>query len=200
MLREITLDIDQDGKRDRAVLTRNDDESSYVDLTIYLGDDTDKSDLSRQPSIVKRHLASGHVYEMASNGNGSLRVEVRCGGCSNDYDTAFSIVYRAGDFLIGGLSRSWELRDGSIGSCDVNYLTGKAVASKGLPRRNKVVRTVFRPIKLADWSEQKITQSMPTLRRHDVLSGSPGIRPMRCNDREAFVMGGGAASRVRSGP
>ena len=41
MLREITLDIDQDGKRDRAVLTRNDDESSYVDLTIYLGDDTD---------------------------------------------------------------------------------------------------------------------------------------------------------------
>jgi hypothetical protein len=155
MLREITLDIDRDGKRDRAVLTMNDDESSYVDLTIYLGDDTDKPDLSRQPSIVKRHLASGHVYELASNGNGSLRVEVRCGGCSNDYDSAFSIVYRAGDFLIGGLSRSWELRDGSIGSCDVNYLTGKAVASKGLPRRNKVVRTVFRPIKLADWSEQK---------------------------------------------
>ena len=34
MLREITLDIDQDGKRDCAVPTRNDDESSYVDLTI----------------------------------------------------------------------------------------------------------------------------------------------------------------------
>jgi hypothetical protein len=33
MLREITLDIDQDGKQDRTVLTRNDDESSYVDLT-----------------------------------------------------------------------------------------------------------------------------------------------------------------------
>jgi len=156
MLREITLDIDQDGKRDRAVLARNDDESSYVDLYIYLGDDTDKPDPSRKPSIVKRHLASGHVYEMASRGNGSLRVEVRCGGCSNDYDTAFSIVYRAGDFLIGGLSRSWELRDGSIGSCDVNYLTGKAVASKGLPTRNKVIRTAVRPIKLADWSEQKI--------------------------------------------
>jgi hypothetical protein len=153
------LDIDQDGKRDRAVLTRNDNESSYVDLTIYLGDDTDKPDLSRQPSIVKRHLASGHVYQLASNGNGSLRVKVRCGGCSNDDDTAFSIVYRAGDFLIGGLSRSWELRDGSIGSCDVNYLTGKAVASKGLPRRSKVVRTVFRPIKLADWSEQKIPRA-----------------------------------------
>jgi hypothetical protein len=44
----------------------------------------------------------------------------------------------------------------SIGSCDVNYLTGKAVALKGLPRRRKGVRTVFRPIKLADWSEQKI--------------------------------------------
>jgi hypothetical protein len=155
MLREITLDIDQDGKRDRAVLARNDDENSYVDLYIYLGDDADKPDLSRKPSIVKRHLASGHVYEMAGSANGLLRVEARCGGCSNDYDTAFSIVYRAGDFLIGGLSRSWELRDGSIGSCDVNYLTGKAVASKGLRKRNKAIRTVFRPIKLADWSEQK---------------------------------------------
>jgi hypothetical protein len=155
VLGEITLDIDQDGTRDRAVLARNDDESSYVDLYIYLGDDADKPDLSRKPSIVKRHLASGHVYEMASNGKGTLRVEIRCGGCSNDYETAFSIVYRAGDFLIGGLTRSWELRDGSIGSCDVNYLTGKAVASKGLSKRNKVITTVFRPIKLADWSEQK---------------------------------------------
>jgi hypothetical protein len=66
VLREITLDIDRDGKRDRAVLAKNDDESSYVDLCIYLGDDADKPDLSRKPSIVKRHLASGHVYEMAS--------------------------------------------------------------------------------------------------------------------------------------
>jgi hypothetical protein len=155
ILREITLDIDQDGKRDRAVLARNDDEGSYVDLYVYLGDDADKPDLSRQPSIVKRRLASGHVYGMASNCKGSLRVEARCGGCSNDYDTVFSIVYRGGDFLIGGLSRSWELRDGSIGSCDVNFLTGKAVASKGLSRRNKVIRTAFRPIRLADWSEQK---------------------------------------------
>jgi len=137
------------------VLARNDDESSYVDLYIYLGDDADKPDLSRTPSIVKRHLASGHVYEMASHGNGSLRVEVRCGGCSNDYETAFSIVYRGGDFLIGGLSRSWELRDGSVGSCDVNYLTGKAAASTGLPTRNNVIRTALMPIRLADWSEQK---------------------------------------------
>jgi hypothetical protein len=67
-----------------------------------------------------------------------------------------TIRNRAGDFLIGGLTRSWELRDGSIGSCDINYLTGKAVASKGLRERNKVIRTAFRPIKLADWSEQKI--------------------------------------------
>lgn len=159
VLREITLDIDRDGKRDRAVLTRNDDERSYVDLYIYLGDDMDKPDLSRKPSIVKRHLASGHVYEMASNGNGSLRVEVRCGGCSNDYETSFSIVYRAGDFLIGGLSRSWELRNGSVGSCDVNYLTGKGVASNGLPARNKAIRTAFNPIRLADWSEERIPRA-----------------------------------------
>jgi len=132
ILREITLDIDQDGARDRAALAKNDDESSYVDHYIYLGDDADKPDLS--------------------------------------------IVYRAGDFLVGGLTRSWELRDGSIGSCDVNYLTGKAVASKGLPKRNMVITTVFRPIKLADWSEQKTPRACRPLRPHDALSDSADDR------------------------
>ena len=153
------LDINRDGKRDRAVLARNDDDRSYVDLYIYLGVDADKPDPAREPSIVKRRLASGHVHEMTGKGNGSLRVESRCGGCSNDDETSFSIVYRAGDFLIGGLSRSWELRDGSVGSCDVNYLTGKGVASNGLPARNKAIRTAFGPIRLAEWSEERIPRA-----------------------------------------
>jgi hypothetical protein len=33
---------------------------------------------------------------------------------------------------------------------------GKTVASKGLAARNKVIRTAFGPIRLADWSEQKM--------------------------------------------
>jgi hypothetical protein len=159
VVREITLDINRDGRPDRAVLARNDDEGTYVDLTIYLGVDADKPDAARAPSIAKRRLASGHVHEMTGKGNGSLRVESRCGGCSNDDETSFSIVYRAGDFLIGGLSRSWELRDGSVGSCDVNYLTGKGVASIGLPARNKAIRTAFGPIRLADWSEGRIPRA-----------------------------------------
>jgi hypothetical protein len=159
VIREITIDMDRDGRPDRVVLARNDDEGSYVDLTIHLGADADKPDPARQPSIVKRRLASGHLHELTAKGNGSLRVESRCGGCSNDDNTVFTIVYRAGDFLVAGFSRSWELRDGSVGSCDVNYLTGKGVASKGLPARGKAVRTVFRPIRLADWSDEKIPRA-----------------------------------------
>ena len=159
VVREVTLDINRDGSPDRAVLARNDDEGSYVDLTIHLGVDADKPDPAREPSMVKRRLASGHLHEMTAKGNGSLRVESRCGGCSNDDDTAFTIVYRAGDFLVGGLSRSWELRDGSVGRCDVNYLTGKGVASKGLPARDKAIGTAFRPIRLADWSEEKMPRA-----------------------------------------
>ena len=156
---EVTLDINRDGRPDRAVLARNDDEGSYVDLTIYLGVDADKPNAAREPSMVKRRLASGHLHEMTAKGNGSLRVESRCGGCSNDDDTVFTIVYRAGDFLVGGFSRSWELRDGSVGSCDVNYLTGKGVASKGLPARDKAIGTAFRPIRLADWSDEKMPRA-----------------------------------------
>ena len=154
VVREVTLDINRDGRPDRAVLARNDDEGSYVDLTIYLG-----VDAAREPSMAKRRLASGHLHEMTAKGNGSLRVESRCGGCSNDDGTVFTIVYRAGDFLVGGFSRSWELRDGSVGSCDVNYLTGKGVASKGLPGRDRAIGTAFRPIRLADWSDEKIPRA-----------------------------------------
>ena len=75
VVREITLDINRDGRPDRAVLARNDDEGTYVDLTIYLGVDADKPDAARAPSIAKRRLASGHVHEMTAKGNGSLRVE-----------------------------------------------------------------------------------------------------------------------------
>jgi hypothetical protein len=153
-IREIMIDFNRDGKSDRAVLTRNDDEGSLVDLTIYLG--VDAVNPAGAPSFVKRRLASGHLHEMTAKGNGSLRVESRCGGCSNDDVIVFTIVYRAGQFLVGGFSRSWELRDGSAGSCDVNYLTGKGVASKGLPERNKPIKTVFRPIRLADWSDEKV--------------------------------------------
>ena len=157
VIREVAIDFNRDGKPDRAVLTRNDDEGSYADLTIYLGAHADEP--AGALSIVKRRLASGHLYEMTAKGNGSLRIESRCGGCSNDDSTVFIIVYRAGEFLVGGFSRNWELRDGSAGSCDVNFLSGKAVASKGLPERYRAIGPAFRPIRLADWSEEKMPKA-----------------------------------------
>lgn len=153
VLGNITLDIDKDGKLDRAALVENNVDSAYVDLYLYLGGGGDALDLSRKPTVIKRHLISGHVYDMGSNSKSSLLVSGGCGGCTNDYETKLTIVYQGGKFLIGGFSEDWDLRDEGIGSCDINYLTGKGVVSHGLPERNKPIWATFKPVTLADWSE-----------------------------------------------
>ncbi len=53
-----------------------------VDLTIYLGVDADKPNAAREPSMVKRRLASGHLHEMTAKGNGSLRVGPAAAGAA----------------------------------------------------------------------------------------------------------------------
>ena len=53
LLSEITLDIDHDGKPDRAVAVEETD-SGQGDLYVYLAAGDEKTDLSRQPSFSKR--------------------------------------------------------------------------------------------------------------------------------------------------
>ena len=58
-LYEITLDIDNDGKMDRAVLVRQPHpDSAQVDLYIYLGAGDEKLDLSRRPTILKKEIVT----------------------------------------------------------------------------------------------------------------------------------------------
>jgi hypothetical protein len=152
---EITLDIDHDGKLDRAVLVRL-PESADADLYIYLGAGTEKLDLSRPPSILKKKLAHGHVLALDSNAKGSLIVKYGCGGCSNDDESSLTIVHRGGDFRVAGFSNGWEWRDQGSGGCDINFLTGKGVSWRGVGGRKKPMRATFAPIRLADWSVEKM--------------------------------------------
>ena len=148
MLAEITLDIDHDGKLDRAVMVQ-DPASIYADLYIYLGAGAEPLDLSRRPSFVKKNLTTDAVFGLASNGKGSLIVKYGHMG-SNQYETRLTIVDRDGEFLVAGFAQDWDMRAG-IGSCDINFLTGKGVASQGLAK-SKAIRGKFTAIKLADWS------------------------------------------------
>ena len=150
---EVVLDIDRDGRMDRAVLLRH-PVGAAADLLIYLGAGPEALDPSCKPDIRKDDLAHGHVLQLGTNGKGSLTVQYGCGGCSNDYETTLTIVHRGGDFLVAGFSYHWETRDNGTGSCDINFLTGKGVRSQGLAKA-KPIRARFSPVRLADWSVDK---------------------------------------------
>ena len=153
VLNEITLDIDNDGKADRAALVE-DPESVGADLYIYLGGGDEKLDLSKKPGFLKKDLADGLILGFESRVKGSLIVKYGCGGCSNDHETTLTIVHRDGDFLVAGFTYAWDTRNEGIGGCDINFLSGKGVSSRGLGK-SKPIQAKFKPIRLAEWSEHK---------------------------------------------
>ncbi len=67
---ELKLDIDQDGKTDRAVIMQAPGEAA--DLYIYLGEE--KADASRQADFTKKGLAEDRVIDLESKDRGSLSV------------------------------------------------------------------------------------------------------------------------------
>ena len=149
---EVTLDIDHDGKMDRAVLVE-DPATGNGDLYIYLGTGAEKFDPTRKPAIVKKTLTAARILRFESDGKGSLIVMSGCGGCSNDYATTLTIVYRRDAFLVGGVSYDWDTRSG-VGSCSFDFLTGKGIRSRGLAK-GKPFTAKLAPVNLADWSDEK---------------------------------------------
>ncbi|MCW6512962.1 FG-GAP repeat domain-containing protein [Lichenifustis flavocetrariae] len=156
---EITLDIDRDGKMDRAMLVRN-GESASVDLYIYLGTGDGPIDVSRKPTILKKNIASGAAAAIDGDGDGSLILSYGCGGCSNDSETKLRIVYRSGKVLIGRYTLDWDTRSG-IGRCDINFLTGKGFVTHGLVGSETRIKVRSSPIALSVWSED-LTQKACT--------------------------------------
>jgi len=150
--RDITLDIDRDGKPDRALLI--DAEGGTADLHIFLGTGDGLLDPSRKPDILKTSLTAGLVHTFEATKHGSLIIMYGCGGCSNDTSTTLTIVHRNGDFRIGGYTYAWETRDFSEGTCDINFLTGRGTLSKD-GGKTRPIRAALKLVTLADWSEEK---------------------------------------------
>ena len=151
---QVSLDMDHDGKLDRAWV-KQDSGDIYAALYLFLGYGAGPLDLTRKPTFVKKDLTTDPVMGLASNGKDALIVRYgRVGLGSNQYETKLAIVYRHGQFWVAGITASWDLRDGSVGSCDIDFLSGKGFAARG-NGTNEPVKAKFRPIKLADWSEDK---------------------------------------------
>jgi hypothetical protein len=128
-LYEVTLDIDKDGKADRAVLVlvgpgRTDfhplTEERYglsagesVDLFVYLAAGDGKLDLSRQPSFLQKDIVdperTSWVQPLESENDGSLIVTSVYGwGARQSWGESLTIVYRGGEFLVAGYTKDWE--------------------------------------------------------------------------------------------
>lgn len=155
MLHEVTLDIDRDGKPDRAVLLQPAG-SSYVDLHIHLGPGAAPLDPSRRPSVVKTGITAEPIRAFESKGAASLVIKYGRGG-SDDYEVSLTIVHRRGRLLVGGYTHDWDTRHG-MGRCAINFLSGKGVASQGLAG-SRPIGTQFKPIALADWSDDKLPKA-----------------------------------------
>ena len=128
-LYEITLDIDKDGKNDRAVLVltgpgRTDfdpltkeryglSQEENVDLYIYLGTGDDKLDLSREPAFMKKAIVDPErtpwVQPLEKDDDGSLVVTAVYGwGARKSWGESLTIVHRDGELLVGGYAKDWE--------------------------------------------------------------------------------------------
>jgi hypothetical protein len=152
---DLTLDIDQDGKPDRAVLRGKEPGPFAQDLYIYLDAGPGPLDPARQPSFFKKDAAPAAVQflEVGGKNKSSLKLQYGCGGCSNDYETILTIIHRRGEFIVAGYTLAWETRDQGAGQCDINLLTGKGVISKN-GGKERPVKGTFKPVKLAAWNEE----------------------------------------------
>lgn len=165
---EVTADLNGDGVPDRAtIVPAPDGETS--DLHIFLGASSKPGD-GAKPDVVKKAIISGTTLAFESREKATLSL-TSCTGCTSmsALEETLTVVYRDGTFLIGGFTRIWELStrlpdlnvEVTMGSCSIDFLTGEGRMSEGL-EEEALVRERFRPIALADWSDE----TRPTICRY----------------------------------
>jgi hypothetical protein len=157
---EVQLDLDNDGKTDRALLIRHGATSS-ADLYVYLDAGNHVFAPGIKPTIFKKDIASGAAIAIKAEHNGELTITYGCGGCSDDTATKLRLVYRAGEVVISGFTLDWDTRT-AIGRCQVDFATGKGFVAEGVEDRNKQpIKVTSGPIALSAWSDDKVAEICP---------------------------------------
>ena len=151
---EIALDIDNDGKMDRAVLVSPESDGFYspekdwfmmaepVDLYIYLGSGDEKLDLSRKPAFLKKDIAASdqdnnQLFPLESR-KGSLIVNFAYNLFSNWAPETLTIVYRKGEFLVAGFTYSFDMESGDIAAVATStFSPGKGSRQMGWARASR---------------------------------------------------------------
>lgn len=159
VIADAKIDIDRDGKSDRAILVEG-KSSSDVDLYIFNNTDTTPSDISKGAELVRKDFLDqsidGSISGMEVRKN-SLVIKYGWIG-RNDTEAELTIVNRGGKYLIGGFSFSYDTATGH-GACEINYLTGKGLVSKiseGRVLSKKTLSKTFEPIELSKWTTDSV--------------------------------------------
>ena len=154
---EATLDLDQDGKMDKAILAQQAG-GGPADLAIYLSAGNGPLDPSRQPTFLKKNLTAQRILALDGASKGSLIVQYGCGGCSNDNETSLDIVRRGGEFLVAGFTQAWDTRNG-VGRCEIDFLKGMRVVTQGLDEA-KPARKRFAPVKTSSSPRPAVSDAL----------------------------------------
>ena len=159
VLSAVTLDFTGKGEMDRAVLVQGDDDNA--DLYLYLVKDDSNPDsglsLAEKKSnvVFSRGIVWGQLASLDVNNAGSLRIKSGNEGIGrNRWSQILTVVYRDKQFLIAGITYTARdtLDPKAGGDCDINFLSGKGL------RNGRPVEARFTPIRLSDWSDEKLPQ------------------------------------------
>jgi hypothetical protein len=170
---DIALDLNRDGKADRAVLVTSsadtdsysDDKSWYwlatderVDLYIYFGAGDAPLDLSKPPDVLAPGIVTAErinqIYPPEARTNGALVIRGAYYLFSNSASERLTIVERKSELVVAGYTYDFEWKTGEQGGCDVNLLTGKGIRYSGADSAKKTVRVPAKPVPLLQWSSR----------------------------------------------
>lgn len=148
----VTLDMNNDGSMDRAVLVNNADETS-VDLLIYLGEDgAHQMKLAlNKPEIAWTGAMWGQLPSLERTNKDSLLIKSENSAIGRDrWSQKLTVAYRNNEFILAGYTyESYDTLDPKAGkSCDVNLLTGKG------EKNGKLINVAKKAPLVKDWQNE----------------------------------------------
>jgi hypothetical protein len=154
----VRADLDGDGRDDVFVVAAN-PEPSGVTLRLFSG----AGETTGRPLAEARLSIEGTPVDLEATPPDMVTL-TGCTGCGANLSTeeSFSIAYRGGGLVLSAYRRSWDLNrplssgevETRIGSCSIDFRTGKASASQDLDDEQPVPER-YTAIAIADWSEDR---------------------------------------------
>lgn len=152
VLSAVTVDLNEDGTMDRAILSLSPGKED-ADLYIILSVTEANPQFYEKKGIVWAGTMWGTLPSLKVNQRGSIVVESENVGIGRfKWNQSMTIVLRQNQLLVGGFSYNYfdGIDPEKGGSCDLNLLAGKGV------RNGKALNQKFRPEPLTTWSDNKV--------------------------------------------